>query len=124
MPLTIVKPKNSLLTIQAEGQLLSDMIEHIKTAFPNYTQLKNDVEFIEYILQIILNSSKNKVKIDIAALTVKILSSFFQYLPDELIGLQKQIDYLINNNIIQKIPLLNSAFKGVKNYVLKKVIGV
>ena len=124
MPLTIVKPKNSLLTIQAEGQLLSDMIEHIKTAFPNYTQLKNDVEFIEYILQIILNSSKNKVKIDIGALTVKILSSFFQYSPDELSGLQKQIDYLINNNIIQKIPLLNSAFKCVKNYVLKKVIGV
>ena len=124
MSLTIIKSKNSLKSFQVEGKMFMDIIAHVKNDFPNYNQLKHNLEFIEYVLQIIQNNSKANIELDISALAVKILCSFFQYTPDELAALQKQIEYLIDNGIIRNIPRLKAAYKGVKNYVLKKVIGV
>ena len=80
LKLTIVKAKYSLLNIQVEGKLLAALIEHVKVAFPNYTELKGEIEFIEYILQIIENTLLQNINIDKGALAVPCIVIFLPIL--------------------------------------------
>ena len=79
-PEAFVKAKNSLLNIQVEGKLLTTLIEHIKVAFPNYTELRGSIEFIEYILQIIENTLLQNINIDKGALAVPCIVIFLPIL--------------------------------------------
>lgn len=123
MSLATVKQKNSLKAFSSEAILIRDIVAEIKT-IPNFIELKHNVELIEHVLQILINSIPSKVKIDIKQTGVKIMVGIFPYDANELKVLEKHIEYLVDNNIIKKISTLSNIYKGSKWFLKKKVLGV
>ena len=100
------------------------MIDSIKI-IPQFDQLKHDIEITEHVCNLVENSiSKNKYSkpIDKKQLVIKIISQIFNLNsePDKKI-VEQQIDYLFNNNMIKKIPMITKVYKFAKNYFLPKL---
>ena len=119
-PLPNVQLKNSALSFVLENTLLKSIVDKIKL-IPQFDQLKNDIEITEHVCNLvenaITNNSKSSNPIDKKQLVIKIMTSLFNLNTEaEKKIVNQQIDYLINNKMIQKIPVLTKVLKYVKNY--------
>lgn len=123
-PLPDVKLKNSALNITVENTLIKTISDKIRL-IPGYEQLKNDIEITEHICNLVENTitgNNNSKPIDKKALVIKIVSQLFNINGDaEKVVISQQIDYLINNNMIQKIPLATKILNSLKNWALKQI---
>ena len=64
-----------------------------------------------------ITKNKNSKPIDKKQLVIKIMTQLFNLnLEADRIIVGQQIDYLINNNMIMKIPLAEKILKSIKNY--------
>jgi hypothetical protein len=112
--MSLVKPKNSLLTTIHEGGLLKSIQDEIKS-LPNFEQLKHNSELFEYVLQKIENGTKSGIVIDKVKVALQILNSLYGYQPQELKLVENQLVYMVENKIIQKIPILSKFIDYVKS---------
>ena len=110
-----VKAKNQFKNVIIEGNIFKTLVEEIK-AIPEYQSLKQSIELFEWVLQTIDRNLQSNVKIDKVQLAKKILHNVFVYQPNELIALENQLLYLIENKIIKKTPFYN-FYKYLKNIV-------
>jgi len=101
-----VKAKNQFKNVIIEGNIFKSLVEEIKS-IPNFTELKQSIELFEWVLQTIDRNLQSNVKIDKVQLAKKILHNVFVYQPNELIALENQLLYLIENKIIKKTPFYN-----------------
>jgi hypothetical protein len=91
---------------------------------PNSQSLKNDVEILLHICNLIENLiSKNKQKINKKQLVIDIMTQVF-YLnsDDEKNALEKQIQFLYDNKLIIKVTTLNQVLKkafSIANFIFK-----
>jgi len=91
---------------------------------PNSQSLKNDVEILLHICNLIENLiSKNKQKINKKQLVIDIMTQVF-YLnsDDEKNALEKQIQFLYDNKLIIKVTTLNQILKkafSIANFIYK-----
>ena len=113
-----VKAKNQFKNVIIEGNIFKTLVEEIK-AIPEYQSLKQSIELFEWVLQTIDRNLKSNVKIDKVQLAKKILYNVYIYSPPELIALENQLLYLIENKIIKKTPFYN-FYKYLKNIVKKQ----
>jgi hypothetical protein len=91
---------------------------------PNYQSLKNEVEILLHICNLIENLiSKNKQKIDKKKLVLDIMAQVFHFNSDsEKEGLEKQIQFLYDNKLITKVTKFKQVAKkvfAVANFILK-----
>jgi hypothetical protein len=92
---------------------------------PNYQSLKNEVEILLHICNLIENLiSKNKQKIDKKKLVLDIMAQVFHFNSDsEKEGLEKQIQFLYDNKLITKVTKFKQVAKkvfAVANFILKE----
>jgi hypothetical protein len=117
-PLPTVKIKNSIKIFTKTNVLIDQLIKHIQT-IPNYQNLKNDIELIEYICQLVEqmikkgNSDKSN-KIDKKQIVLTVLQQLFALNPSELLNVTNQIEYLVINGIIKKKALFSKLFDCLK----------
>jgi len=91
---------------------------------PNYQSLKNEVEILLHICNLIENLiSKNKQKIDKKKLVIDIMAQVFCCNSDsEREVLEKQIQFLYDNKLITKVTKFKQVAKkvfAVANFILK-----
>ena len=91
---------------------------------PNYQSLKNEVEILLHICNLIENLiSKNKQKIDKKKLVLDIMAQVFCCNSDsEREVLEKQIQFLYDNKLITKVTKFKQVAKkvfAVANFILK-----
>lgn len=116
-----VKPKNSLTKVSKESNLFILIIDEIKKLYPDYPHLKFNVEIYEQVLQLIVRNTKVNYKVDIEQLALKILNALFNFTIEELQTVQNQIKYLLDNNIIKKVPILTKVYNSSKNLIKKNL---
>jgi hypothetical protein len=122
-PLPTVKIKNSIKIFTKTNVLIDQLIKHIQT-IPNYQNLKNDIELIEYICQLVEqmikkgNSDKTN-KIDKKQLVLTVLQQLFALNPNEILSIANQIEYLVINGIIKKKALISKFCDCLKGQLPK-----
>ena len=118
-----VKLKNSALTFSIENNLINDIVNKIK-AIPFFDQLKNDIEITEHVCNLVENAVQNNKTsnpINKKQLVIKIIAMIFNLNSDtEKKLIDQQIDYLFNNNMINKIPFSAKVASFFKNMVNKQ----
>ena len=119
-----IKLKNSAFTFALENTLIQSIVNKIKL-IPQFDQLKNDIEITEHVCNLVENSvtnNKDSKPINKKQLVIKIMSSLFNLNNDaDKKIVDQQIDYLFNNNMIQKISLSSKIYRFLKNAVVKYI---
>jgi hypothetical protein len=113
-PLPNVKIKNSIKIFTKTNILVDKLIKHIQT-IPNYQNLKNDLELLEYICQMIeqlikKGNRKKQNKIDKKQLVINVLQQLFQLNPTEIQIVDKTIEYFVSNGIVKKKTIFKKLF--------------
>jgi hypothetical protein len=113
-PLPTVKVKNSIKLFVKGNIIVDQIIKHVQQ-IPNYQNLKNDMELLEYICQMIeemvkKGNRKKQNKIDKQQLVITILQQLFQLNPNEIEIVKKTIEYFVANGIVKKKAVLKKLF--------------
>lgn len=123
-PLPDIKLKHSARNVILENTLIKNIVDKIKN-IPQFDQLKNDIELTEHVCNLVENSitgNKNSKPIDKKNLVLKIITMLFSLNNDlEKKVIEQQIDYLYNNNMINKIPLTTKIFNSLRNWGLRQI---
>ena len=123
-PLPDIKLKNSARNIILENTLIKTIVDKVRL-IPLFDQLKNDIELTEHVCNLVENSitgNKNSKPIDKKALVIKIMSQLFNLNSEqEKNVINQHIDYLINNGMIQKIPLSTKILNSLRKWGLKQI---
>ena len=123
-PLPDIKLKHSARNVILENTLIKNIVDKIKN-IPQFDQLKNDIELTEHVCNLVENSitgNKNSKPIDKKNLVLKIIIMLFSLNNDlEKKVIEQQIDYLYNNNMINKRPLTTKIFNSLRNWGLRQI---
>ena len=116
--------KNNMDKHNIYYSLLKLVTEKIRL-IPNYEILKNEIELVLLVCNIIENVVKknNKTKIDKKQLVIDIFSTVFGLSPPDIISLKITIDFLFNNKLIKQISL-KKYIKSKSLYFLVKLTGL
>ena len=111
-----IKLKNSCKSIVLKSVLKKQIVDHLQS-IPDLNNLKNSVELVEFVANLVENSLKNnkKKKIDKRALVTEIIYTVHTLTPDEILNIGRNIDYLFENGMIKKQTmrlLLQGVMKG------------
>ena len=114
-PLPKIKPKGSFAVFANEQIISKQLVDYVISNFPNYTALKFDIAFLEHILNLIENLLKKNSTIDKNIVVIKIFNTLFGFInSNEESALKNQIEYIINNKLVRKIPTVKKAMKYFK----------
>ncbi len=122
MKLAETKFKNTLKTFETEGILIEGIVKKIQTKLPNYNELKANVDLIEHILQIMVDSIPSNQKIDLKQLAIKIINNLFTLNANEMLFVENIIDYFLNSQGIKKISNVKYYFNESKTFLKKKFV--
>ena len=124
-PLPDIKLKNSARNVILENTLIKNIVDKIKI-IPQFDHLKNDIELTEHVCNLVENSitgNKNSKPIDKKNLVLKIITLLFSLNSEvEKKNIELQIDYLYNNNMINKIPLTTKMLNALRNTLIKNIV--
>lgn len=118
-----IKLNDKLKHLEKIAELSKSLVTRIQS-YPDLNDLKLDLDIILYICTIIENEIKqNKTKsIDKKALVISILTKIHPHTAPELVILNKQIEFLHSNSLINKISQIEKNGKAVFDWMIKKVI--
>ena len=114
---------NSSKSTILKNEIMDFILKDIQK-IPNFQMLKNDVEILLHICNLIENLiSKNKQKIDKKQLVIDIMCQVFYLNSDvEKDAVAKQIQFLYDNKLISKVTTLTRVVKkvfAVANFIFK-----
>ena len=117
-----IKLNDKLKHLEKIAEISKVIIAKIQ-AMPDLPDLKLDLDIILYICTIIENEIKqNQVKsIDKKSLVVSILSKIHPHTAIELALLNKHIEFLHSNKLINKITKLEKSGSQLFQWALKKI---
>ena len=117
-----IKLNDKLKHLEKIAELSKAIIAKI-ISLPDLPDLKLDLDIILYICNIMENEIKqNSVKsIDKKSLVVSILSKIHPHTPIELALLNKHIEFLHSNKLINKITKLEKSGSQLFQWALKKI---
>ena len=122
--ISFVKPKNKLKRNQYNIELKKQIIEKMKQ-FDNIGSLKLDQEMLRFVCSCLENSLKpkyeKKQKTDKKALVIEIFNDLFNLNEDEKKKLGNNIDFLIENDLVQKINVAKKIGVIGFNYLKSKL---
>jgi len=117
-----LKLKNSTKQYFKKAKMKEHIINEIQQ-LPDFNKdLKFDNEIIEAVLQIINNKFYKKSNEEKQEYAINILKDLFHLSEDEIIIIQKIINYMYENKIIKKPSKIYKYSNAVLNFVLKKVL--
>ena len=123
--LPLVALKNSLHSHVLEQSIIAQILEAMRK-IPNIDKLKNDMEIVNHVCNLvenmISNNKKANVPLDKKQLVIKILTQLFNLNPSEIQVATTSIDYLVNNNLIVKESLLRKAYNFGTAWAVKKLL--
>lgn len=112
----LVKPANAL----KKSQLLNDLLVVLRqkiTDYPASHNLKGCQEFLLYCCRLAENLVKKSDGVNKKQLVQDIFKSLFNLQPAELLILDASIQFLWDNNLINKIPASKKAVRWFKKKV-------
>ena len=122
--LSYVKPKNKLKRDQYNNELKKQIIQKMKE-FDNLGSLKFDNELLKFVCSCLENSLKpkyeKKQKTDKKALVIEIFNDLFNLNEDEKKKLGNNIDFLIGNELVEKIHVVKEVGVIGFNYLKSKL---
>ena len=108
-PCPEVKLKLAAKTFVKNECGVKDIVEYIKT-IPNYQSLKNELQFLEYIVNLAENVfSKKTTQEQKVEFIIKIMTALFGNVDVDTI--KKQIQFLVNNNHVKRKTKVDKVFK-------------
>ena len=117
-----IKLNDKLKHLEKIAEISKVIIAKIQS-YPDLNDLKLDLDVILYICTIIENEIKqNKTKsIDKKSLVISILTKIHPHTAPELAILNKQIEFLHSNSLINKITKLEKTGSQLFQWALKKI---
>jgi len=117
-----LKLKNSTKQYFKKAKMKEHIINEVQQ-LPDFNKdLKFDNEIIEAVLQIINNKFYKKTNEEKKEYAINILKDLFHLSQDEIIIIEKIINYMYENKIIKKPSKIYKYSNAVLNFVLKKVL--
>ena len=118
----IVPVKNHLLKSVKMDDVIGQIRKRVE-ALPNYSQYKNDVEFLLLVCNMIEHLVVKKDKIDKKSLLLEIYKQVFTGItPAELANVEANIEFLWNNKKIKKQSYYKLFCAGVTEWLKKKFL--
>jgi hypothetical protein len=114
--LKLLKPKNALKKSQLSNDLLVVLRARV-AEHPSTYQLKLCQEFLLYTCRIIEELVKKSDGINKKELVKDLFKQLFNLQPPELLVLDSAIQFLFDNNLICKIPIVKKAVRWLKKKV-------
>ena len=118
-----LRMKHSLEVHNKEETIKQETIEHIRK-IPNYMLLKNDIELILYVCNIVENTAKSvdNKKPDKKELVMTIMTLAFSLQKAEQEVVEKAIDFLHNNKKIKKMSFMKQIGYAVADWAIRRVL--
>ena len=112
----LVKPQHSL----KKSQLLNDLLVVLRqkiSDYPSSHNLKGCSEFLLYCCRLVENLVKKEYSINKKDLVKDIFKQLFVLQPSEMLILDSAIQFLWDNNLICKVPVVKKAVRWLKKKV-------
>lgn len=113
--------KHSILRKLKTEKLKSGIIEKLRE-IPDLENLKMDIEVSLFICRCIETEVKKEDKIIKKDLFIEIIQSIFNLNRDEILIVEKQIDFLHENNKITKSKIINYICNSVSDWFNRKIL--
>ena len=117
----IVKKNNIVNNAFIITQIIQKIVDHVSLI--NDFQLRTEIELTNYICNLVENEiNKQKTnKINKKELVISVFMKLYNLNDEEKTVISNQIDFLFNNKLIKKIPVIEKAFKNFGIWFLKKL---
>lgn len=124
MPFSYINPQNRLKRDIKTTLLIKEILERVSD-IPNHTNLRHDTELLKFICSIVeneINNSKAKKKIDKKNIVFEVYKGLFGKVgPEELVEVEKNIEYLLENGQILKIGKVKKWFSICYDWIKRKL---
>lgn len=117
--LSYIKTRNSLNLACVKSDLCNAIMARVQS-IENYTTLKFDNELLIFVCNCVENTVQSK-KIDKKTLVLDIFNKLFELTAEEREIISCSIDFLCNNSLIEKVPVIQKYTSIVSNYLKKKL---
>lgn len=117
----LIQPKHGARVHIEKFSIIKD-VNLILSQIPNLHLLKNDIELLKYIVSLVESKIVSKVKDKLKAsdITFQIFLELFPNMSNEEKELvQRNIEYLVNNNQIQKVSLYKKVTSTALSFFSK-----
>jgi len=115
-------PKDNRLHRNLKRDSIKQSVVDKASKFPAYKTHKEDLEFLCLICNEVEELVKKKYRIDKKDLVCNICEMLFASTPAEKVQIEKHINYLHDNKMIQKSPFLRKTYRIVKRWFEKKFL--
>ena len=117
-----IKENDKIKHLNRLSELSKGIIAKVQ-AMPDLHELKLDLDIILYVCNIIENNIKqNETKsIDKKKIVVDIIQKCTPLNPPEVLILNKMIEFLHSNHLIQKVSKIEKTGSKIFNWALKKL---
>ena len=115
----IIAFKNSLDDFINEAELLREITAKI-TSLPNFASLRFDVELTKYVANVVENSFHKSTAEEKKVKVKAILNSIFNFDVNEILIIEKQIVFLLDNKKIKKKGFIVKYGTKACNWIEKK----
>ena len=118
-----IKENNKIKHLVKLSEISKGIIAKVQ-AMPDLNDLKLDLDVILYVCNLIENNIKqNETKsIDKKKIVVDIIQKCTPLNPPEILILNKMIEFLHSNHLIQKISKIEKTGSKIFNWAFKKII--
>ena len=110
--------KNSAKHVMLKNELIAFIITEIQK-IPNYQELKNNLELIRFVCNMLENLiTNNKENIDKKQTVIEIISQLFcSFSEDDKKAISNQVQFLFDNKFIKKVSNIKKFKKKVLSCV-------
>ena len=117
----LVKQNNIINNAFIITQLVNKIVGHIGVI--NDFNLRTEIELTAYVCNLVENeiSKQKNNKIDKKELVISVFVKLFNLSDDEKLLISNQIDFLFNNKMIKKVPLIEKTLKTFSAWLFKKL---
>lgn len=124
MSFSYINPTNRLKRDIKTTLLIKEILERVSN-IPNHTNLRHDTELLKFICSIVENeidNSKAKKKIDKKDIVFEVYKGLFGKTgPEDLLEIEKNIEYLLENKQIVKIGKVKKCFSICIDWIKRKL---
>lgn len=117
MDYSYLKPKNSLLKAKLKMDIVNGICEAISKEYPDFKKLKNDLELLSLICNMLENSI-DKGKGNKLELLYEVLERLYG-VPEDKEAIKKNVQFLLDNKKIKRVYFLRKYLRLFVNYFLR-----
>lgn len=117
--ISYIKTRNSLSVASHKSTLCNAIVTRVQE-IDKFNTLLHDNELLIFICNCVENALETK-KIDKKQLVLEIYGKLFDMTDDDKAIIAKSIDFLCDNRLIDKVPVIQKYTSIMSNYLKKKL---